>query len=42
MNGVVVCDLEEDEGEGTDVFLGVLLGAFDAAGMDLYPLGSVE
>ena len=42
MDGVLKCDLQEDEGQGADAFSGIVFGAFDAAGMDRYSLGSVE
>ena len=42
MDGVLKGDLQEDEGQGADAFLGVCFGAFDAAGMDLYALRSIE
>ena len=42
MDGVLKGDLHEDERQGADAFLGVWFGAFDAAGMDLYALRSIE
>jgi hypothetical protein len=42
MDGVLECDLQEDEGQGTDILFRIVFGAFDAAGMDRYPLGSIE
>jgi hypothetical protein len=42
MDGVFKGDLQEDEGQGTDTLFRIVFGAFDAAGMDRYPLGSIE
>ena len=42
MDGVLECDLQEDEGQGTDILFRIVFGAFDAAGMDRYALRSVE
>ncbi|NMA17807.1 MAG: hypothetical protein GX939_03475, partial [Clostridiaceae bacterium] len=35
-------DLHENERQGADTFFGVLFGAFNTAGMDLYALRSIE
>lgn len=42
MDGITGCDLQEDEGEGADPFLRVLFGVFNTAGMDRYPLRTIE
>ena len=42
MDGVLKGDLQEDEGQGADTLFRIVFGAFDAAGMDRYPLGSIE
>jgi hypothetical protein len=42
MDGVLKGDLQEDEGQGTDTLFRIVFGAFDAAGMDRYSLGSIE
>jgi hypothetical protein len=42
VDGIVGCDLHENERQGANAFFGVLFGAFNTAGMDLYALRSIE